>query len=528
MDIQNQDVILAFQDALFSKDLTGAAHWLADTLTVENFFPHRGNKKSFLRAMQQLLQAMDEVSHERRQFAQGEQITSTFQVSGKHTRPLDFSFMKLPVVPPSHKRVVWPVSEWEFAIADGKITRIHNLGSLDRGMPGILRAFGLKPLAGGHLAGLMGVVSGVHQKFMAVRPWRFLPLLPLGMLFFVLFGLSSPIDATAWSPQPAPAWEGPLAPNTLLANAQPLGLDSLRHPEDLAFDAQGRLYTGSDDGNIYRITLDGQGVVSTFETFAHTGGYPLGLAFDASGRLLVAVKEVGLLAIDSAGQVQVLTNQVDNQPITYANALVIARNGVVYFTDSSTRFDRGWPYDVLEARSHGRLLAYHPATGQTELIQSGLYFPNGLALAPDESFLLINETTRYRILRYWLTGEQRGTWEPFAENLPILPDNLSSDNAGHYFLAGSRRIALIDALQPNAFLKNQVAKIPLNLLSSIPTQPANRYGLVLRLDAHGTVNGSFHDPSGKVYGVSSARYQEGFLYLGTLFGNDIVRYPYRP
>ncbi len=47
-------------------------------------------------------------------------------------------------------------------------------------------------------------------------------------------------------------------------------------PEDVAFDKQDRIYTGADDGYIYRLQPDGTGP----EVFTRTYGRPLGLAFD--------------------------------------------------------------------------------------------------------------------------------------------------------------------------------------------------------------------------------------------------------
>ena len=50
------------------------------------------------------------------------------------------------------------------------------------------------------------------------------------------------------------------------------------------------------------------------------------------------------------------------------------------------------------------------------------------------------------------------------------------------------------------------------------------YGLVLQLDDEGRVVDSLHDPTGGVHGVTSATPHEGALYVGTLFGDSVVRY----
>ena len=249
-------------------------------------------------------------------------------------------------------------------------------------------------------------------------------LIVIGVLVIIFF-VPSPIDSAAWNPSQAPTWTGKLAPNDALVKADFLGVSQLHHPEDIAFDDMGRLYTGCEDGNIYRLTFSASGDVTVVERFAAVGGFPLGLRFDGNKNLIAAVKGVGLLSVDPFGNSSTLANEVNGTPITYANDLEIASDGTIYFSDSSTKFTRGWPYDILEAKPYGRILIYDPATKSTSILKDNLYFANGVALAPDESFLLVGETSRYRIARYWLKGPQAGTWDYFAENLPILVDELT-------------------------------------------------------------------------------------------------------
>lgn len=523
MENINMDVVRKFLDVLFTAP-AAASELLADDLQVADFFPHQSSKKAFLRAIQQVLKAMKDVKYDLNTLKiSNDMVVAGFQVSGIHEQPLDFSFMKLAVVPPTHHSVAWPAMQWGVTLADGKIVSLKNLSSLDKGMPGILKSFGLKPPAAHKLGGF------IKSLFPAAKPapspkrfLHFLPLIPLTLILANILFVASPINAVAWTPQITP-----LEPNDeLTVNGELLGIDQLKHAEDLAFDETGQIYAGSDDGNIYRIVLDDAGQALQPEIFSITGGFPLGMQFDPSGNLIVAVKEVGLMSISPEGKTTLLTNEVNGTPITYANAVAIHSDGLIYFTDSSIKFDRGWPYDVLEARPHGRLLSYDPITRETSLIIDGLYFANGLILSPDESHLLINETTRARISRYWLKGNRTGELEIFTENLPLLPDNISMDENGNYLLGGMKRLPLMDKIQPNAWLKEQIAKLPLNLLNKIPNMQGNRYGMILILDENGNIKESLQDPTGRIYAISSAREYNGFIYISTLLGEDIARYPY--
>ena len=38
------------------------------------------------------------------------------------------------------------------------------------------------------------------------------------------------------------------------------------------------------------------------------------------------------------------------------------------------------------------------------LLPQGLYYPNGVALAADESYLVVAETNRIRLVKYWIKG----------------------------------------------------------------------------------------------------------------------------
>ena len=60
---QQEELELAttFQQELFRGNVERAGQLLADDVVIEGFFPHQGNKKSFLRALQQAISAMGDV-----------------------------------------------------------------------------------------------------------------------------------------------------------------------------------------------------------------------------------------------------------------------------------------------------------------------------------------------------------------------------------------------------------------------------------------------------------------------------------
>jgi sugar lactone lactonase YvrE len=58
----------------------------------------------------------------------------------------------------------------------------------------------------------------------------------------------------------------------------------------------------------------------------------------------------------------------------------------------------------LKGAATGRLLKFDPRSGTTLCLAEGIWFANGVALAADESFVLVAETWGLRILRHWLKG----------------------------------------------------------------------------------------------------------------------------
>lgn len=325
------------------------------------------------------------------------------------------------------------------------------------------------------------------------------------------------IDPVPFHPEKAPALVGPYAPNEYLASAQRLGGGKLQGPEEIAIDKDGFIYTGTADGTIKKLSRAGE-----VTTFAHTGGHPLGLDFDAQGNLLVAEPYSGLLLVNTQGEVTTLVSEFEGEKLGLLDDVKVARNGLVYFTEASRKYSLDqYQLDFLEARANGRVFSYDPATRETKLVMDQLYFANGLALSADEDFLVVAETSRYRLTRYWLAGPRAGEREVFLDNLPGLPDTISSNGEGKIWVAYfSVRDRLIDGLQSYPWIKGLLAKLPSKLL---PKPKA--YSLVVAYDENGQVLQSLHDPSGRNLGnITSVEEYNGELYMGTLTGDAIGVY----
>ena len=342
-----------------------------------------------------------------------------------------------------------------------------------------------------------------------------LVLLLLGLAFAYLALAPAKIDPVAWDPGPVPAMTDALAPNNALAAAELIAQGQIDGPEDVESDAQGRLYGGTNAGTILRV--EGNQV----SRFADTGGRPLGLDFAPDGALIVADAKKGLLSVDAAGQVSLLCDAAEGVRFGFTDDVAVARDGVIYFSDASDRFGFGdHMLDLLEGRAHGRLLKYDPRSKATTVLLKELYFANGVALAADDSFVVVSETYRYRLTRYWLQGPMAGTSEVFAADLPGFPDGVAQSGRGTFWVAMfTVRNSAGDFLASRPFLKKMVANLP-RFLWPRP-EP---YGLVIEVDEQGRVLRSLQDPSGAyVEQVTSAHELGGKLYLGHLHRDRITR-----
>jgi sugar lactone lactonase YvrE len=322
------------------------------------------------------------------------------------------------------------------------------------------------------------------------------------------------------------------AVDTRLDRLQRYPLPGSHGPEDVVIDLEGRVVAGADDGRLWRwptetdgTETDGtdtggsntEGSVPAPELVADTGGRPLGIEVDPrDGSLIVCDAKRGLLRVAGDGTVTLLTDQAAGKPMGFCNNAAVARDGTVYFTDSSDRYGiSNWRLDMLEHRPNGRLLRYDPGSGHTDVVVDGLYFPNGVALTPDESALLFVETSTHRLMRVPLDG---GSPVELAD-LPAYPDNMAPVGDGTYWIAlASPRVAALEGLLPYPRVRQVVALVPQRL----QPQP-KRYGLVGLVDGDGRVLRTLHGPAGSYMFITGVRQHGSTLWMGSLTENAIAR-----
>jgi sugar lactone lactonase YvrE len=332
----------------------------------------------------------------------------------------------------------------------------------------------------------------------------------IGVVVLYLFLWPVPIDPGVWEVAPKPPYEGDFAANTLLQDMDLFATPDTHGPEDVAIATDGRIYVGVEEGKVLRYDPDGSNPI----VFAKTGGRPLGLDFDVDGNLIVADAAKGLLSIDADGKVTVLCTESDGVPLGFTDDVDVDSENVAWFSDASVRWDHHHVMnEALESRPNGRLVKYDIGTGECTDVLGELYFANGIAVSPDETYVLVNETMRYRTKRVFVRGPRTGVVETFIDNLPGFPDGISTGSGGVFWLAlYAPRNDLLDQSAASPWIRRLVYRLP-EVLKPKP----RRHPLVLGLDENGKVVRNLQDSEGLDFSKSTSAEQFGdSLYVGSL------------
>ncbi|GAA4606531.1 sugar lactone lactonase YvrE [Actinoplanes octamycinicus] len=318
------------------------------------------------------------------------------------------------------------------------------------------------------------------------------------------------LQPRSWTPPPLddPGRTAPLRVQRLLPTGG-------RGPEDVVFDHAGRIVTGLGDGRIVRIDpATGERTV-----LAETGGRPLGLHPRADGGVLVCDHDRGLLEVRPDGTVQVLADTVDGEPLTFASNVVESRDGTIWFTTSTSRWDLADHLgDIVEHSCTGRLVRRDP-DGAVRTVLPELKFGNGLVLTPDESALLVAETAGYRIRRHHLSGPAAGRTEVLVEGLAGFPDNMWLGSDGLLWVAiAAPRNPLIDRLLPgHGLLRTLVWNLP-----EAVRPKAAPIAWVMAFDLDGRRVHDLRATDGSYGFVTSVAERDGVLVAGSLTATDIA------
>ena len=207
---------------------------------------------------------------------------------------------------------------------------------------------------------------------------------------------------------------------------------------------EGRYLVFSDIHNSRRHKyVPGQGVSLLLEPTNRANG----LTRDRQGRLIACehdTRRVTRLELD--GSLTVLANSFQGRQLNRPNDVVVKSDGCIYFTDPWTSPAAPQQWDLTFAGVY-RLT---PDLGTMSLLVDDFVLPNGLAFAPDESVLYINDTRRRHIRAFdvmpngMLAKQTDRVFVDLSGDEPGVPDGMKVDVEGNVYCGGAGGIWVMD------------------------------------------------------------------------------------
>ena len=196
----------------------------------------------------------------------------------------------------------------------------------------------------------------------------------------------------------------------------------LDHPEGLAFDRDGRLYCGGEQGQIFRLSLED----CTLEQVGDTGGFCLGMAFNAEGDLFICdSRHAAVFRFrPDTGQLELFAKEADGQRLRIPNYPAFDAEGRLYVSDS------------YEFKEPGPGIFRFTPDGRGELwYREPLNFANGLAFSPDGSALYVIESFSRSLSRIPMTGTGEAGQREQVAFVGMVPDGLAVDALGRLYVS---------------------------------------------------------------------------------------------
>ncbi|XP_058779628.1 protein STRICTOSIDINE SYNTHASE-LIKE 3-like [Vicia villosa] len=337
--------------------------------------------------------------------------------------------------------------------------------------------------------------------------------------------------------------------HNLLQKSELVFVNQVQGPESIAFDPHGLgPYTGVADGRIlfwnglswtdFAYTSSNRSELCNPKASAsplsyveteHICGRPLGLRFDKkTGDLYIADAYFGLMMVGPQGGLATsLATEAEGVPFRFTNDVDIDAEGNVYFTDSSTTYQRrNFNQLIFSGENSGRVLKYSSSTKETTVLARNLGFPNGISLSKDGSFFVFAEGMIGRLCKYWLKGDKAGTSEILAI-LPGFPDNVRVNEDGDFWVAIHCRrymYGYINALFPK--MRKAILKLPIPTLFHYLLQIGGRFhAAVVKYSPEGKILQILEDSEGKVVkAVSEVEEKDGKLWMGSVLMPFIAVY----
>ena len=353
-----------------------------------------------------------------------------------------------------------------------------------------------------------------------------LVLIVLAAVYTFLFPLDGAVKA--FHAPVSQGYTGDFQQNSKLDPLKKIDLGGYTRPETVLY-RDGYLYS-SCHGQLIRTKEDGSGTELLYDS---ENGETIGFDFDKDGNIIFcdvrfAGTDPGIYKADISGSRTIVTplcTEVEGEKLRCPDALAVAANGIIYFSEatefSPVKYDNAtlaFQYECYYHSSNGKICAYDPATGKTWVLASGFSGANGISVSFDEQYLYVCETMEYSVWRIPVTARNatKGNGaELFLTNLPGCVDNLNRGQNGLYW------VGLVSPRTPS--WDEMLGNVPLRKIllrySEIPdpskreNAPATGTAAVFAFDDTGSVRAFLMAENSEYHSVTGATETETRIYL---------------
>lgn len=190
-------------------------------------------------------------------------------------------------------------------------------------------------------------------------------------------------------------------------------------------------FTGSDPSDVGSQNNNGQAVVTLLGSN--------GVTLDREGRVVFAAHgDRDVVRIEKDGKRTVLADRFEGKRLNSPNDLVFRSDGALFFTDPSAGLRKRDDDPKKELPFNG---VYLLKEGKLQLLDKTFSTPNGIAFAPGEKTLYVNDTTRKLIMRYDVRPDDTITSgkvfiDMTEDKAPGVPDGMKVDQKGNVYCTG--------------------------------------------------------------------------------------------
>ncbi|MFN9719054.1 MAG: SMP-30/gluconolactonase/LRE family protein [Planctomycetota bacterium] len=192
-----------------------------------------------------------------------------------------------------------------------------------------------------------------------------------------------------------------------------------------ANDAGDLFFTDIPGNRIHKLSADG-----TISVFAENSGAANGLAFGPDGKLYACRHAAGqIVRYAEDGSMEVVCEGIKG------NDLIILPDGSGFATDPDNH--QVWHFT---------------STGKTQVVDSGIGFPNGIATSPDQTLLTVADSEG-RFCYSWqiqpngsLSHRQEYGWLHVTDHLQSGADGMAVDTEGRIYVTTTLGVQILDQL----------------------------------------------------------------------------------